>query len=278
MGTEVSLADVGFVESTTSPLDAEQAAIIAAALDAPEVPAEGEPLPLLWHWAHFTPRARTDDLGADGHPPTPAHVRDIYPRRMWASGSIDAPGRLIVGEPAERRSAIVKLKESEGKTGPLMIVTVEHTYRQRGEVVMVEQQSLVYRTQGDPVPMPVGEHLPEAEPGGWVERRRPTTVQLFRFSAITFNSHRIHYDDAYAREVEGYPALVVHGPLTAMSVAASIEHQTGRPLRTFRFRAVAPLFVGLTSTIVGTRDGDDVTATVVRNDGATAMEASATLA
>lgn len=278
MGTEVSLSDVGFADTTTSPLTAEQTAIIAAALDAPEAPVAGEPLPLLWHWAHFTPRAGTSELGADGHPPTPTHVRDRYPRRMWASGSIDAPGRLVVGEPAERRSAIVKLKESDGRSGPLMIVTVEHTYRQGGDVKLVEQQQVIYRTQGDPVPMPDGEHLPESEPGGWVERRCPTTVDLFRFSAITFNSHRIHYDDAYAREVEGYPALVVHGPLTAMRVAASIERQTGRPLRTFQFRAVAPLFVGLTSTIVGTPDGDDVTAVVVRNDGATAMEASATLA
>ena len=188
----------------------------------------------------------------------------------------------MVGEPAERRSAIVKVKQSEGSSGPLMIVTVEHTYHQRSEVPLVEQQTLIYRTQGDPVPMPQGDHLPEAEPGGWVERRSPTTVQLFRFSAITFNSHRIHYDDAYAREVEGYPALVVHGPLTAMSVASSIEQHTGRELRSFQFRAVAPLFVGLTSTIVGTRgpggDGDAVTASVVRNDGATSMEASATLA
>jgi 3-methylfumaryl-CoA hydratase len=232
---------------------------------------------LLWHWAHFTPRARTFDLGPDGHPPTPAHVREIYPRRMWASGSIEAPGRLVVGEPAERRSEIVKIKQSDGRSGPLMIVTVEHTYHQRGGAQLVEQQVLVYRTQGDPVPMPEGDHLPEAEPGGWVERRCPTTVQLFRFSAITFNSHRIHYDDAYAREVEGYPALVVHGPLTAMSVAASIERNTGRSLRSFRFRAVAPLFVGRTSTIVGVADGDEVTATVLRNDGATSMEASATL-
>jgi hydroxyacyl-ACP dehydratase HTD2-like protein with hotdog domain len=196
---------------------------------------------------------------------------------MWASGSIDAPDRLAVGVPAERRSAIAKVKQSEGGSGPLMIVTVEHTYLQGGQERLVEQQTLIYRTQGDPVPMPEGDVLPEAEPGGWVEPRCPSTVQLFRFSAITFNSHRIHYDDAYTREVEGYPALVVHGPLTAMTVAASIERHTARPLRTFTFRAVAPLFVGCTSTIVGMPDGDAVTATVVRNDGATSMEASATL-
>jgi 3-methylfumaryl-CoA hydratase len=278
MAVDITLADLGFAESTTSPLTAEQTTVIAAALDAPEVPVAGERLPMLWHWAHFTPRARTSDLGPDGHPPTPTHVREVYPRRMWASGSLDAPGRLVVGEPAERRSRIAKVKQSEGGTGPLMIVTVEHSYHQRGEVPMVEQQTLIYRTQGEPVPMPRGDHLPDAEPGGWVERRSPTTVQLFRFSAITFNSHRIHYDDSYAREVEGYPALVVHGPLTAMSVASSIEQHTGRALRSFQFRAVAPLFVGLTSTIVGSTDGDAVTATVVRNDGATSMEASATLA
>ena len=277
MSDGITLADVGFAETTTSPVTAEQTSLIAAALDAPETPGDGDPLPLLWHWAHFTPRALTSDLGPDGHPPTPDHVRSRYPRRMWASGSLQAPGRLVVGEPAVRRSEIATVKQSEGRSGPLMIVTVEHTYRQQDEVRLVEQQSLIYRTQGDPVPMPAGDHLPEAEPGGWAERRCPTTVQLFRFSAITFNSHRIHYDEAYALEVEGYPALVVHGPLTAMSVASSIERHTGRPLRTFAFRAVAPLFVGHTSTIVGTHDGEEVTATVVRNDGATSMEASATL-
>ena len=277
MDTELALADLGFDEVTSSPLTADQTGIIAAALDAPGSFADGDRLPLLWHWAHFTPRTPTAAIGPDGHPPTPAHLHDRYPRRMWASGSIDAPGRLVVGEPAERRSAIVERKESEGKSGPLLIVTVEHTYTQGGTVPLVERQTLVYRTPGPPVPAPEGDHVPEVGAGQWVERRCPTPVELFRFSAITFNSHRIHYDATYARDEEGYPGLVVHGPLTAITVATSMERNTGRPLATFRFRAVAPLFVAQSSHIVGTPDGDGVTVQVVRNDGAAAMEASGTL-
>jgi 3-methylfumaryl-CoA hydratase len=281
MATELTLADLGFEEVTTSPLTAEQTGIIAATLDAPGAPGAfvaGHPLPLLWHWAHFTPRAPTSAIGPDGHPPTPAHIHDRYPRRMWASGSIEAPGRLVIGETAERRSAIVERKESEGKSGPLLIVTVEHTYTQGGDVPLVERQTLVYRTQGAPVPAPEGDHVPEVEAGQWLERRRPSPVELFRFSAITFNSHRIHYDATYARDEEGYPGLVVHGPLTAITAATSMERNTSRALHSFRFRAVAPLFVDLPSHIVGGIDGDAVTVQVVRNDGATAMEASGTLA
>jgi 3-methylfumaryl-CoA hydratase len=277
MGAELTLADLGLDEVATSPITAEQTGIIAAALDAPGPFADGDALPLLWHWAHFTPRVPTSAIGPDGHPPTPPQVHDRYPRRMWASGSIDAPGRLVIDRPAERRSAIVERKESEGRSGPLLIVTVEHTYTQDGEVPLVERQTLVYRTQGAPVPAPEGDHVPEVGPGQWLERRCPSPVELFRFSAITFNSHRIHYDGAYARDEEGYPGLVVHGPLTAITAATSMERATGRPLTSFAFRASAPLFVGLPSHIVGSVDGDAATVQVVRNDGATAMEATGTL-
>jgi len=275
---ELTVVDLGFDEVASSPITADQTAIIAAALDAPVVPAAGDDLPLLWHWAHFTPRTPTAAIGPDGHPPTPADLHDRYPRRMWASGSVEASGRLVVGEPAVRRSAIVERKESEGRSGPLMIVTVEHTYTQGASTPLVERQTLVYRTPGPPVSAPVGDEVPVAPAGGWVEQRRPTPVELFRFSAITFNSHRIHYDERYARDEEGYPGLVVHGPLTAITVATSMERTTGRRLSSFSFRAVAPLFVGLSSHVVGSVEGDEVSATVVRNDGATAMEAGATLA
>ena len=278
MDTELTLADLGFDEVATSPLTAEQTGIIAAALDAPGPYGDGDRLPLLWHWAHFTPRTPTAAIGADGHPPTPAHIHDRYPRRMWASGSIEAPGRLAIGEPAERHSTIAERKESDGRSGPLLIVTVEHTYRQAGAEPLVERQTLVYRTPGPPVPVPEGDHVPTPGPGQWIERRCPSPVELFRFSAITFNSHRIHYDAAYARNEEGYPGLVVHGPLTAITAATSMERNAQRALRSFRFRAVAPLFVGLTSHIVGGIEGDDVAMEVVRNDGTTAMEASGTLA
>lgn len=277
MGTEISLADVGFDATATSPLSAEQTSAVAAALDAPGHWAAGQLLPLPWHWAHFNPRTSTADLGPDGHSPVPSHVHERYPRRMWASGSIEVHAGLVIGESADRTSAIAECKQSEGRSGPLMIVTVEHTYRQAGAVRLVEQQTIVYRSQGDAVALPEGDHVPEPQPGQWVEVRRPSPIELFRFSAITFNSHRIHYDERYARATEGYPALVVHGPLTATRVVASIEREAGRPLQSFRFRAVAPLFVGLPHTIVGSIDANEVEVAVVRNDGSTAMEASGRL-
>lgn len=276
---DVTISDVGFPEIATSPLSVQQTAIIAAALDDALTHDAGSVLPLPWHWSHFTPSTPTADLGTDGHPPTPDHLRAVYPRRMWAGGSFDAPGRLVVGEPAERRSRVVDEKTSDGRSGPLLIVTVEHTYRQRDEVQLVETQSLVYRTQGAPITMPEDGELPAERSGSdaWVDRREPSAVELFRFSAVTFNSHRIHYDDEYARHEEGYPALVVHGPLTATRVIMSIEQHTGRRLSSFRYRATSPLFVGKALAIVGQTDGDVVSVNVLRNDGATSMEASGVL-
>lgn len=277
MTTAITLADVGFDEVTVSPLTADQTGIIAAVLDTPSSYDDGDRLPLLWHWAHFTPRTPTADLGLDGHPPMPDRLHDRYPRRMWASGEIEAPGHLVVGEPAERRSRIAEVKESEGRSGPLLVVTVRHELHQRDALQLIEHQTLIYRSAGGPVALPEGNHVPTAPPGGWVEHRCPDPVQLFRFSAITFNSHRIHYDGPYAREVEGYPALVVHGPLTALSVVASVERHTERRILRFAFKAVAPLFVGQSCSIVGSVDDDRVSATVMRIDGAEAMTTSASL-
>ena len=240
MGGELTLADLGLDEVATSPITAEQTGIIAAALDAPGSFADGDALPLLWHWAHFTPRVPTSAIGPDGHPPTPAHVHDRYPRRMWASGSIEAPGRLVVGRTAERRSAIVERKESEGRSGPLLIVTVEHTYPRAARCRSSSARRSSTAPRARRCRPPRATTCPRSSAGQWLERRCPSPVELFRFSAITFNSHRIHYDDAYARDEEGYPGLVVHGPLTAITAATSMERNTGRPLTAFSFRAVGP--------------------------------------
>ncbi len=279
MAIDLTLADLGFDEVATSPLTADQTTIIAAALDA-TAPAHGEALPLLWHWAYFTPRTPTAAIGPDGHPPTPAQpARPLPPAHVGV-------GRARRRRPTGRgraRDAALGDRRAQGVGGPVRAPcssSPSSTATSRAAPTpIVERQTLVYRTPGAPVATPEGDHVPVAEPGEWVEPRCPSPVELFRFSAITFNSHRIHYDAAYARDEEGYPGLVVHGPLTAMTAAASIERTCGRPLATFRFRAVAPLFVGQTSHIVGARDGDDdVAVRVVRNDSATAMEVSGTLA
>jgi hydroxyacyl-ACP dehydratase HTD2-like protein with hotdog domain len=275
--TDLTLGDIGLVKETASELSVDHADQVGAGLNIVAAPRRGDPLPLLWHWAYFTPTAASDQLGADGHPILPPGPISAYPRRMWAAGRVDADRPLIVGSPAIRITSIISAKETEGRSGGLFIVRVEHRYRQFDVHCITEEQTLVYRTSGPPTPLPVGNHHPEVSEGQWAQRHAPDTKTLFRFSSITFNSHRIHYDEPYATGVEGYPALVVHGPLTALLVAESIRGHFQKDLGHFEFRASSPLFAGAPFTIVGT-PGTPITAQVIRNDGAEAMVVSAELA
>jgi hydroxyacyl-ACP dehydratase HTD2-like protein with hotdog domain len=195
---------------------------------------------------------------------------------MWAGGRVRLVTPLVVGEAAERHSTVLRTRETSGRSGDLLVVTLEHRYRQRGEDAVVEEQDLVYRTAGPPVPPPEGDELVAAPDGGWSLRRVLEPPVLFRFSAVTFNSHRIHYDEPYATGVEGYPGLVVHGPLTAVLLAESARSGTGREVATFDFRATAPLFAGLPFSLVGEVDeaAGTVAARAVRNDGEVAMTAA----
>jgi hydroxyacyl-ACP dehydratase HTD2-like protein with hotdog domain len=195
---------------------------------------------------------------------------------MWASGTMEAHGPLVVGVPATRTSLVLDAKHTQGRSGSLVVVRVEHRYSHRGEVRITEEQTLVYRQAGPPMPAPVGADEPEISADQWHERHTVGAATLFRFSAVTFNSHRIHYDQPYATTVEGYPALVVHGPLTALMVGEAIRRQFSQRLRRFEFRATAPLFADAPFTIVGSR-GHPVLATVVRNDGVEAMTIAAKL-
>jgi hydroxyacyl-ACP dehydratase HTD2-like protein with hotdog domain len=274
---ELQLHELGLTDETRSSVSAGHSTLMAATIDAPHPFADGEALPLLWHWAHFAPSTATADLGLDGHP----SIRDgpvrAFARRMWASGSVKAIGRLIVGEPAVCHSTVVESKKTSGRSGSLLIVTLEHRYRQFGIDQIVEQQTLVYRTPGPVMTLPVGAWRPQVEAGQWDDLIAPNEISLFRFSAVTFNSHRIHYDHPYATSVEGYPDLVVQGPYTALMVGESIRRHTGRELTAFDFRASAPLFVNQPFTIVGTHAMDNPSVRVVRNDGTDAMQATATL-
>ena len=276
MKVALNLGDLGLAEEMASELTAEHTARIGATIDAIGIPGDGEGLPLLWHWGYFTPTTATRELGTDGHARLPDGPLVQYPRRMWAAGTVEAPGQLIIGEPAMRTSQIIETRESMGRSGALLIVRVQHRYRQFNADQIVEEQTLVYRTLGPPVALPVGDHQPEAGPDLWQERHTPSTATLFRFSAITFNSHRIHYDHPYVTGIEGYPALVVHGPLTAVLVGESMRRRFGRELSRFEFRANAPLFVDLPFTIVGTA-GPVIEAKVIRNDGIEALTVSATV-
>jgi 3-methylfumaryl-CoA hydratase len=273
----LTLADIGLAEEAVSELSVDHAIQIGATIDAVTTPALGEPLPLLWHWAYFTPTAASNALGVDGHPLLPPGPISAYPRRMWASGTVESTVPLVLGSPATRVSSIISSKETDGRSGALFIVRVEHRYRQFDADCITEEQTLVYRRPGPSTPLPEGDHRPELSEGQWAQRHAPDTKTLFRFSAVTFNSHRIHYDQPYATAVEGYPALVVHGPLTALLVAESVREHFKSDLDHFEFRASAPLFAETPFTIVGT-EGTPINAVVVRNDGAEAMSVSARLA
>ncbi len=205
-------------------------------------PGEGEAMPVLWHWYAFPPAVATDALAEDGHPAPGGFLPPVpYERRMWAGGSLAFFDDLRVGEEIEKRSTIVSIDEKTGSTGGMVFVVVEHELRGAAGLAIRETQSIVFLpiapafTPPPRRPGPTGSLVIDAE-------RRVSTALLFRYSAITFNAHRIHYDLVYAQQVEHYPGLVVHGPLQANLLAAEATAWKGRRPDRFGFRGVHPVF------------------------------------
>jgi 3-methylfumaryl-CoA hydratase len=254
----------------TELIQPEPAYAFAALLEVP-VPDFPRGLPLTWHWLYLLERPRQSDLGVDGHP-----IRGVVPeppapglRRMWAGGQLRPRGALRCGEPATRRSAVVGSQDKTGRSGTFTVVTVEHQIVQRGQVVIEERQDIVYREPSDVASSqadgaPPGEPVPAA-PGEWGVPVSPTL--LFRFSALTYNAHRIHYDRDYARQAEGYPALVTHGPLQVMAMAEAVRRHRGavRVGETFDYRLISPLFEHQ-ACIVGTSEDEGGVETWVRDE------------
>jgi itaconyl-CoA hydratase/mesaconyl-C4 CoA hydratase len=212
---------------------------IAATLSQ-ETPRIGDALPPLWHWAFFEETVSEGGLGADGHPKRGGFLPPVVDRnRMWAGSSIELITPLRVGTSAARRSTIARLEEKTGRTGALLFITVRHEISSSNVLAIRETQELVYRA---PSPPKVKGDSP-LPPADWRETVQPTETLLFRFSAVTFNSHRIHYDWPYATGVEGYPGLVVHGPLLAISALAAFRRANpGAIVRSFSCRGLRPLF------------------------------------
>lgn len=217
---------------------------LAALLGVP-APDFGAGLPLLWHWIYLLDRPAQADLGVDGHP-----VRGTIPappepgrRRMWAGGQVRTLGALRFGEAATRRTSVTAVEDKEGRSGRLTFVTVSHQITQAGTVVIDERQDIVYR---DAPPAQTAEvALPPEVPVGqddWSISVTPTL--LFRYSALTYNAHRIHYDRDYARDVEGYPGLLTHGPLQAVAMAEAARARGVQATvgHVFDYRLVSPLF------------------------------------
>lgn len=224
----------------------DRARLLAATLDRdPTTLEEGGALPAAWHWIYFNEAAPRSELGPDGHaergtllPPVP------LPHRMWAGGRLSFLGPLRIGQPVERVSTIESITEKEGRSGRLIFVTSRHRLSQNGATVLDEEKVLVFRDATGAPKTPEPRPLPD-EPT-WSESFAADEVVLFRFSALTFNSHRIHYDHPYVTSVEGYPGLIVHGPLIALLVVGAGLRRLGddasRAGVTFRYRAVGPLF------------------------------------
>jgi 3-methylfumaryl-CoA hydratase len=231
--------------------------------------ADGGGLPLLWHWVYLLDRPAQADLGPDGHPLRGTLTSSPGPgrRRMWAGGRVRTSGQLRCGEAAAKRSRVLSVQEKQGRTGPLTFIAVEHQILQGGGVVIDEQQDIVYREAVPPAgqaPAPAGEG-PVVRPadGEWAIEVSPSL--LFRFSALTYNAHRIHYDRDYARQAEGYPGLLTHGPLQALAMAEAArtagyhdEHLT------FEYRLTSPLF-DFQGMVVSAAREQDAMVTAVRD-------------
>jgi 3-methylfumaryl-CoA hydratase len=253
---------------------------MAATLDLERAPQAGEALPAGWHWLFFNPVVRRSALGFDGHPQRGGFLPPIeLPRRMWAGSRIHYLADVPVEAQATRRSRILKIENKAGKCGSLSFLTVEHTISCEGTRCIREEQDIVYR---DATPLAaVNAPAPQPHDGvpQWSRSFEPDTTLLFRYSALTFNAHRIHYDQAYARGGEGYADLVVHGPLTATLLQQfALEHGSGRALACFDFRGVTPLFVGQPFRLEGRRAEDDTLVLWARGpEGELAMSATAGL-
>ncbi len=270
---------VGRTETSTDPLTWVQAHAAQSMLD-DEAPVlrDGDALPPLWHWFHFLPRAAQARLDDDGHPKRGDFLPPIpYPRRMFAGARIQWHRPLVIGTPAQREARIRDVVLKSGKSGPLAFVTVALRFLQHGTLCIEEEQDIVYREPGGPVPAPTLAPWPPVPETSWTRVLQPDSRLLFRFSALTFNAHRIHYDRPYACEVEGYPGLVVHGPLMAVLLAQLVRRSSPRPMRSFDFRGVAPAFDLGPLRLVGTLQGDSVALQAQGPDGKAALLATATL-
>lgn len=265
---------VGREEQRGDRIDQRIAQALAATLDLdPEAFAVGAELPPLWHWVYFTPTARRREIGADGHPQRGGFLPPVdLPNRMWAGGRLTFIQPLRVGEAVERTSRILRCERKSGRNGELVFVTVQHTVSGQRGVCLVEEQDIVYRQPSVGTAPLAGSPVQGCAEFG--TRLQPDPVLLFRYSALTFNAHRIHYDQPYATGDEGYPGLVVHGPLAAtLLLEAFRAAHPGRRVRQFSFRAVGPLFATTAFDLCGELTGPHGAALWIDCEGRLTMKA-----
>ena len=251
-------------------------AALSATLDRDDpAPKPGDVLPPLWHWLYFLPTARQSILGPDGHPARGGFLPPVpLPRRMWAGGRFVFHKPLLVDQAITRVSTVKDVTVKQGRNGALCFVLVKHEISGPDGPALEEEHDIVYRDNPQP-----GEAQAAGKPvrtdDVWRMTIQPSDPLLFRYSALTFNSHRIHYDRRYVTETEGYPGLIVHGPLIATLLIDLLRRNSDRVLKTFKFRAVSPLFDIAPFSVHGRKDGDTASLWARNPVGNVAMEAEA---
>ena len=261
---------VGRTETVNDRLDPGLVERVTATLGGPAL-AQNDALPPLWHWAFFQNPVGMDGIGADGHPQRGGFLPVAHNRnRMWAGGRVHFLRPLRVGVNASRTSTVAAVNEKTGRTGALMFVTVKHDYRQDGQIVVSEEQDIVYR-EPSPPKLQGTQAAPDAQ---WRVPVNPSVELLFRYSAVTFNTHRIHYDHPYVTQQEGYPGLVVHGPMIATHmVSAFVAAHPEKRLSQLAYRGLRPLIAPTPFEVAGRIDEPGLARLWAEQDGTLAHQA-----
>ncbi len=262
----------------TETLDLRPAQSLAAMLDQSRTLQMGDILPPLWHWVYFIPCPRASEIGVDGHPKRGNFLPPVtLPRRMWAASEVRFNAPLLLGETVQKQSRITSVQLKQGATGPLVFVTVNHRYSVDNRQRINEDQTLVY-VDKNPAGRPARKGNQQIKPSGWFRRIEPDPVMLFRYSALSGNTHRIHFDRDYAVREEAYPGLLVQAPWTAILLAELLrEHCPETAISRYGFRALRPLIDTAAFTIHGHRRGGEVNLQALDADGQLAVDATAVL-
>jgi 3-methylfumaryl-CoA hydratase len=264
------------IDEAQDVVDADRVQKLALALGV-EPFVQEQPLRPLWHWLFFAPGTARTETGEDGHPRRGGFLPPLpHRRRMYAGGRLEFHAPVLIGADLTRRGEIVDITEKTGRSGDIVLVSVRYEITCDGRPAITEEQDLVY-TDAPPRPVAPGAGAP-LPLTRWGDTVVTDEVLLFRFSALTYNSHRIHYDRRYASETEGYPDLVVHGPLTAILLADLVQRNNPRPVKAFRFSSRAPLYVGEPIHLRADGDGERIAASAHRPEGTVSMTAEMRLA
>lgn len=237
--------------------------LYAALRDRSDIPKEGDAIGPMGHWFFFKPVVPASKIGPDGHPQRGDFMPPVpLPRRMFGGARTTYHKDLRIGETMKKVQTITNVVIKEGRTGTLVICTVKNDFHGEDGLALVEEHDIVYR--GNPPANASGGNSGKtnAAPADhtWIKEITPDPVMLYRYSAATLNGHRIHYDRKYVTEVEGYPGLIVHGPLTAgLLLDVALDNNPGRTLTGFSFQARAPLFDIAPFQVAGKPEADGKT-------------------